>query len=388
MSKWILAFSLLTTVFSFSSAQYSVHFEDDTWEATKKKAQAAGKIIFIDGYTTWCEPCKMMDIQVFNRSKVARYFNRNFINYKMDMEKGSGPVFSVNYGVKEFPTFLFVTPDGTLVHKFDGYQHEKEMLTNAEPALNPTNRKKALDERYANGGRKPDFLYNYTYERLLRMDDSHKEVVKEYLDSQREWLTDKNIRFIYQFMEDIDSKMFLHMVSNRKRYEDLIGQEEVSRTIDIMVNNRIFNSETPPSIAEVDALYRLAYPKQGDKMAFDYKVKAFKDAGDIENYLAVSIDYYQKNSFNNLAQKKKIVGEIYDQSSNDTFKEIGYAWSKEIAKKENTIGNIFQVGLYEYGLNDKKRAKKTVKTALKRAKKSNDKQKGEIESLYKKIKKM
>ena len=43
--------------------------------------------MFIDAYATWCGPCKYMDKNVFSNAEVAAYYNKNFVSYKLDVDK-------------------------------------------------------------------------------------------------------------------------------------------------------------------------------------------------------------------------------------------------------------------------------------------------------------
>ena len=45
--------------------QEGVNFEKESWSNTLAKAKAENKIVFVDAYTTWCGPCKMMDAKTF-----------------------------------------------------------------------------------------------------------------------------------------------------------------------------------------------------------------------------------------------------------------------------------------------------------------------------------
>jgi thiol-disulfide isomerase/thioredoxin len=370
--------------------QYSVQFQQASWEETKEKAQAENKLIFVDGFTTWCEPCKMMDIQVFNRSQVARFFNRNFINYKMDMEKGQGPILALNYEIREYPSFLFLTSDGTLVHKVNGYQHADEMIASAQPALLPENKTIAWDKRFAGGDRKADFLYNYTFERLRRMDDSHREVVQAYLETQEDWNLDHNVKYIYQFMEDIDSEMFHHMAQHRTHFESVIGKEEVSRSIDIMVNNKIYNSYPAANTEEVCALYRLAYPDTGEKLAAEYAMKKYQEAGEFEKYMDIAMKYYPASGplFTN-KKKQTFVTDIFEKSQNPYHIQQAYQWAKEIQEEQPSLEHHLQTANFQLRLKQKKEGMKTVKTAMKMAKKAKDKREvSNLKILLKKFKAM
>ena len=97
----------------------TVFFKGSFAEA-QKLATAKGKSIFIDVYTDWCKPCKMMDAEAFHNPEVADLMNAFFINFKADAEKGGRDVAS-KYGVQAYPTVLVVNSAGGLIVKQSGY---------------------------------------------------------------------------------------------------------------------------------------------------------------------------------------------------------------------------------------------------------------------------
>lgn len=64
-----------------------IQFTQLEWKKILNKASKDEKLIFIDCYTTWCGPCKLMAKNVFTDSEVGHFFNEHFINVKLDMEK-------------------------------------------------------------------------------------------------------------------------------------------------------------------------------------------------------------------------------------------------------------------------------------------------------------
>ena len=64
--------------------------EGTTLEQASVKAKAEKKLIFMDAYTTWCGPCKMMAREVFPQAKVGEAMNPKFISVKIDMESAFG----------------------------------------------------------------------------------------------------------------------------------------------------------------------------------------------------------------------------------------------------------------------------------------------------------
>jgi thioredoxin 1 len=106
-----------------------IKFTNSRLEAAKKEAAKTGKLIFIDAYTDWCGPCKIMAKTSFKDPKVAELFNANFINLKIEMEKDpDGREVAMKYSVKAYPTLLIIDSDGNLVKQTLGLQSAERLL--------------------------------------------------------------------------------------------------------------------------------------------------------------------------------------------------------------------------------------------------------------------
>ncbi len=97
-------------------------FEHGTWAEVLKKSKASGKPIFVDFYTTWCGPCKMMSRDVFTQETVGNYFNEHYISYKVDAEKEEAELVN-SIVLKAYPTLVFFDSSGKILHKQVGTVH-------------------------------------------------------------------------------------------------------------------------------------------------------------------------------------------------------------------------------------------------------------------------
>lgn len=113
---------------SATPAEPGIQFSEAAWKAQLEKAKSENKLVFLDAYTSWCGPCKMLQKNVFTQQAVGEFFNKEFINVKIDMEKGEGPELALQYPLEGYPTLLFIDGDGKVVKKVLGYQSPEQLL--------------------------------------------------------------------------------------------------------------------------------------------------------------------------------------------------------------------------------------------------------------------
>ncbi|MGZ2371683.1 thioredoxin fold domain-containing protein [Ancylomarina sp. YFZ004] len=159
MKKIILS---LVAIFAFAGVfAQGIEFEHGTLEEALVKAKKENKIIFMDCYTTWCGPCKYLSKNIFTQKQVGDFFNKNFVNVKMDMESEAGKPLMAMYNVSAFPTLLWLDADGNIQHKTVGAGDANSLIVTATLALDMENNWSALDKRFKKGDRSSEFMQKY-----------------------------------------------------------------------------------------------------------------------------------------------------------------------------------------------------------------------------------
>lgn len=207
---------ILLTAFLFcttSSAQEpaGIKFEKGLgWAQLREKAKKENKYIFLDCFTTWCGPCKLMEQEVFTRKNVGDFFNASFINVKAQFDSTKNDNEEVRswyadvkdltarFAIDSYPTYLFFNPDGELVHKIKGGTLEGDVfLTQSKAALNPNSQYYRLKAMFDNGQRGAPFLRNLLNVAFaVRENADYTLIANAYLSQQTDPLTTDEVNLL------------------------------------------------------------------------------------------------------------------------------------------------------------------------------------------------
>lgn len=282
--------------YSLTVVSAGINFERITLDQALSKAKTEKKLIFIDTYASWCAPCKVMD-KVFAEQHIGDYFNNDFINVKIDMDGSQGPIMQNLYGVVWLPTLLVIDESGEVLMKLDKVITPGELLDyvneartkeksisgrglNSNPFpqgsrtynqqdYHPEEKEEVIyvyDDRESSG--RPHIMYHEAYLHLQLSDGKHQRVVDKYLSTQTDWSLEKNVRFIFDFMDDVNSDLFKYCINNRWRFEEVLGKEKVQESIGHLINQRIEQGYPRPELSEYVRLYKYLDIAAGEKNAY------------------------------------------------------------------------------------------------------------------------
>ena len=218
-----------------------------SWQDILQKARTENKFIFVDCFATWCGPCKWMDQQVYSNDTIGNFMNDNFISVKVQMDStqrdskevqnwyGAAHDFEAKYSVLAYPSFLFFSPDGTIVHKDMGTKTIGDFLNVAKSAMDPHMGYYTLLSSYERG--------NLSYADMTKLANAArdfkekelaariaKDYIGHYLDSlsEEQILTKENLYFIDRYAAEVSSKSNIYHLyfkdNDRKMIDSIMGE--------------------------------------------------------------------------------------------------------------------------------------------------------------------
>ena len=371
--KYILSFLLVFTLLLSIEAQDSgIQFYKGDWESTLSQAQKENKIIFVDAYTSWCGPCKYMSANVFPEKIVGDYYNKNFINVKIDMEKGEGIQFAKKYEVMAYPTLLFIDHKGKMVHKGLGGRAAEDFVSLGEAASDPNQQIGTMQTKFESGNRDVKFLKNYATALTSAGMGGAADVASEYLNGQSDWNTRENMAFIFEMADwnNMDDKLYQHVAKNKAIFDQAMGVDEVNMRLK---NGAYRRAASIPNVTrkQIESVFNQIFPNNYKQYSDEFQMNLL-GRSDINAYMNAAVDYIGRYDITDSNLLNDIAWTFYENSNDRTQLTLAKGWAKKSVSQDKNYMNMDTLAALCYKLKEKKSAKKYAKKAIRMARKNGE----------------
>lgn len=348
------------------------HFEYGlSWKQVKEKARVENKFLLVDCYTTWCGPCKYMSSAIFPQEKVGDFFNRNFVNVKVQFDKtkedseevknwyADADIIRTEFKVEAYPTFLIFSPEGKLVHRIVGASKAEEFIAKAEKGLQPESQYYTLLKKYDSDYKSPEYIKQL----IFAADEAYykekaEKLASEYLATQKDLYTKANLEILSRFIKNSKSLGFQTILKNQKKATAVLGADRINNIMgNVILDEEIFAylNGNKPNLDSLIKVAKVKYPSiDFDKPSHLYEVKYYQNTSDWSNFQIAVFGYMRKygkdadvETLNNFAWG------VFESSKSPEYLAEALVWSKrcveETQSKEPGVLDTYANLLYKMG---------------------------------------
>lgn len=341
-------------------------FEEGNFASLQKKAKAENKLIFIDAYAEWCGPCKLMAKNVFTQQSVGDFYNANFVNAKIDMEKGEGKDIAQKYKVMAYPTYLFLNADGEVIHRVTGYYEPENFIGIGRDANDPTKQMGALKTRFKNGESDPDFLKNLIKVFIYSDIDLAREAgIKYFKGKKGQPLLPEDYQYLFGLTSDSTSPLYQEIIARKNEilkfvpaetFNDLIKQYQLAPIMKKAYNSKTKTFNDTIFLKEASKILTV---DEAQNELLKTKMTIAKSQKNIAEYQKLALQYYGDGHSDKFSSNElnSVAWSFFEDSNDRKYLEKALKWAVESVKKSENYANTDTVANLYHKLGDDKNAK-------------------------------
>jgi thioredoxin-related protein len=180
------------------SAQKGLVFNKLSYTQTLQQAEKEHKPVLLYFHFTGCGACLHMEKTTFSEKRVGDFYNAGFICHEVNTTTPAGEKTNRIYNITAQPAYIFLDPDGQIIHKGIGVFKPDSFNLLGRDALDPARNLAGLKRRLPSMLHDSTFMFQYCC--ILRdMSAIDSAAVNGYLATQTNLGNEKNLRFLYEF---------------------------------------------------------------------------------------------------------------------------------------------------------------------------------------------
>ncbi|OJX30697.1 MAG: hypothetical protein BGO86_11200 [Chryseobacterium sp. 36-9] len=376
MNKISFFFILFVSQLAFS--QQSIKFEESNFASILAKAKTEKKLVFMDAYASWCGPCKLMEKNVFTDKNVADFYNKNFINVRIDMEKGEGKELAMKYGVRSYPTFLFLNAEGEIVGKELGYIKSEEFLELGKKNNNPQLVNTNLKDEFLKGKLDQAGLLNFISLYASKDPVLAKQASEKYFSNKKDKsFSGEEVNALLNFTQSVDDANYKVFVANKAAITELLPENNYKQFDNYLKLMKLVTSATNEKTKTIDDSKVLKdgeglFPKDELIKSLNiYKLNYYSAHENFPAYEKTALEYYKNpDEFNN----NELLGAastLAEKSTDRIALQTAARWAEKVVMSQESYDSTSILATLYDKLGKKEEAKMFAGMAANFAKEEN-----------------
>lgn len=373
MRKFLTLTVFVISIYSFSQA--GMKFEEPDFKTVLAKAKKENKLVFLDAYAVWCGPCKLMVKNIFPLQTVGDFYNANFINVKIDMEKGEGIELAKKFKVQGYPTYLFIDGDGNEVHRTMGYVKEEDFIQFGKDALNPAGRMSTLVKRFEDGDRNPEFLKSLVEKALMSDRDFYEKVLVAYYDTNKgKELSKDDVNLLMYGMYSTESAAYSIFKQRKTDIEKVLSPANYKKIENGLLLSKIYKNTYNKETKTLDEnqylkqVEEILTKDEAQKALLSAKANIAYSKKDFPTWEKLSLEKYKDVSQVDPNELNSISWRFFENVTNKDALQKAITWAKESIKKDEGYYNTDTLAHLYSKVGDKENAKIWAKKSIELAK--------------------
>ncbi|NLR58341.1 DUF255 domain-containing protein [Chitinophaga polysaccharea] len=350
--KKLFLLTFLAPMMAFAQEK-GIHFEHgSTWAEVKAKAKAENKYIFMDCFTTWCGPCKMMSAQIFPQEKVGNFMNDKYVSVKVQMDQtakdneevkqwyADAQQIEKDYSIRAYPTFLVFAPDGHIVDRQVGGSEADQFINRFTASLDPAQQYYTQLDKYTQGQKDTAFLRKLAYLAQDKYDmDNAGKIAKEYLAQQKDLYTPVNLEFLGKFTQSSKDPGFDVFLHHADKVNKALGKDVAeNKVMEIAAKEDVYpqlmkKDKSAPDWESVEKSVKAKYPSIAEELILKTKIQYYSYVKDANNAVANIVAYMKKYGHKADPQSlNEFAWTVFEKCNDMQCIEQALEWSKRSFK--------------------------------------------------------
>jgi len=355
-------------------------------------AKKSNKLVFIDFYTPWCSPCKILDKVVFQNDSIRQILGKDYILLKYNAENDTVFHLSKKHHVRSYPTAIVLNSGGYVVNRKYGFPGEdfqslsKNVLDFTQQTLEINKRNEYL-KGYASSVRMseyPQFYIDFVNRTNVR---PKAEDILDFFESKENFLMEEDFSTLFYFAEDSPSNVGDILLEDRQNYIELYGELDLNMILYYIVSGKFGEAITENNKEKYGQAIAFAIKALGQDYADDilpgFEIKRLK----AQNKWKQVFEIYEITKDKGEMEGGTINHICWDIYKNCDDKEVNAKcidWMKELTSNNPEFNYLDTYAFLLYKSENKEETKKVAKRAIEVGKQQGSNTK-ELEEMMEKL---